>query len=156
MRGGVFDRLAGRDAGSVKAVDGVSFTLKAGEVLGVVGESGSGKTTLGRAIVGMAPVTGGTMRFEGDDLVSLRGNERRAARRRLQMVFQDPHASLNPSMDMLTADRRTRCASTASPRTRPRSSAASARPSSGSASARSSASSTSSPPTSPAARSSAR
>ena len=103
LRGGIFDRLAGRDAGSVRAVDGVSFTLKAGEVLGVVGESGSGKTTLGRAIVGMAPVTGGTMRFEGDDLVSLRGNERRAARRRLQMVFQDPHASLNPSMDMLTA-----------------------------------------------------
>ena len=103
LRGGLLDRVSGRDAGAVKAVDGVSFTLRAGEVLGVVGESGSGKTTLGRAIVGMAPVTGGTMTFEGDDLQSLRGSSRRAARRRLQMVFQDPHASLNPSMDLLTA-----------------------------------------------------
>jgi oligopeptide/dipeptide ABC transporter ATP-binding protein len=103
LRGGVVDRLAGRDSGAVKAVDGVSFTLRRGEVLGVVGESGSGKTTLGRAIVGMAPVTGGSMTFEGDDLLSLKGRERRAARRRLQMVFQDPHASLNPSMDLLTA-----------------------------------------------------
>jgi oligopeptide/dipeptide ABC transporter ATP-binding protein len=103
LRGGVLGRLAGRDGGAVKAVDGVSFTLHRGEVLGVVGESGSGKTTLGRAIVGMAPVTGGSMTFEGDDLLSLKGAETRAARRRLQMVFQDPHASLNPSMDLLTA-----------------------------------------------------
>jgi oligopeptide/dipeptide ABC transporter ATP-binding protein len=103
LRGGALDRLSGRNAGAVKAVDGVSFTLNAGEVLGVVGESGSGKTTLGRAIVGMAPVTGGSLTFEGDDLLSLSGSDRRAARRRLQMVFQDPHASLNPSMDLLTA-----------------------------------------------------
>jgi oligopeptide/dipeptide ABC transporter ATP-binding protein len=103
LRGGALDRLTGRNTGAVKAVDGVSFSLNAGEVLGVVGESGSGKTTLGRAIVGMAPVTGGSLSFEGDDLLSLKGPQRRAARRRLQMVFQDPHASLNPSMDLLTA-----------------------------------------------------
>jgi oligopeptide/dipeptide ABC transporter ATP-binding protein len=103
LRGGALDRLTGRGGGAVKAVDGVSFTLAAGEVLGVVGESGSGKTTLGRAIVGMAPVTGGSLSFEGRELGSLRGSARRAERRRLQMVFQDPHASLNPSMDLLTA-----------------------------------------------------
>jgi oligopeptide/dipeptide ABC transporter ATP-binding protein len=94
--------MLGRSAGAVKAVDGVSFSLAPGEVLGVVGESGSGKTTLGRAIVGMAPVTAGSLRFEGRNLPSLRGSARRAARRRVQMVFQDPHGSLDPR---LTAQR---------------------------------------------------
>ncbi len=103
LRGGLFHRLSGRETGAVKAVDGVSFTLAPGEVLGVVGESGSGKTTLGRAIVGMAPVTSGSLFFEGREIGSLTGADRRAERRRVQMVFQDPHASLNPSMDMLTA-----------------------------------------------------
>jgi oligopeptide/dipeptide ABC transporter ATP-binding protein len=103
LRGGALDRLTGRAAGSVKAVDGVSFSLRPGEVLGIVGESGSGKTTLGRAIVGMAPVTGGTLSFEGKEIGSLSGAARRAERRRVQMVFQDPHASLNPAMDLLTA-----------------------------------------------------
>ncbi len=65
LRGGVLDRLIGRSRGSVKAVDGVSFALRRGEVLGIVGESGSGKTTLGRAILRMAPITDGSVRFEG-------------------------------------------------------------------------------------------
>ena len=81
LRGGVFQRLSGRDAGAVKAVDGVSFTLAPGEVLGVVGESGSGKTTLGRAIVGMAPLTSGSLFFEGREVGSLTGAARRAERR---------------------------------------------------------------------------
>ena len=103
LRGGVFGRLFGSDAGSVKAVDGVSFALKRGEVLGVVGESGSGKTTLGRAILRMLPITGGRVVFEGNDITDLKESELRPMRQRMQMVFQDPNASLNPAMDLLTA-----------------------------------------------------
>jgi peptide/nickel transport system ATP-binding protein len=103
LRGGVLSRMTGRSEGSVKAVDGVSFTLRRGEVLGVVGESGSGKTTLGRALLRMAPITAGTVRFDGKDITRLRESEVRALRRQVQMVFQDPNASLNPAMDLLTA-----------------------------------------------------
>jgi peptide/nickel transport system ATP-binding protein len=103
LRGGVFQRFAGRDVGSVKAVDGVSFSLRRGEVLGVVGESGSGKTTLGRAILRSVPATSGRIRFDGVDVTDMRESEFRPLRRRMQMVFQDPNASLNPAMDMLTA-----------------------------------------------------
>lgn len=103
LRGSFFDRLLGREAGSVKAVDGVSFGLGKGEVLGLVGESGSGKTTLGRALLGLVDATAGSIRFGDRDLTSLNEAGMRAMRRRMQMVFQDPHASLNPAMDIGTA-----------------------------------------------------
>jgi peptide/nickel transport system ATP-binding protein len=103
LRGGLLQRFTGRDVGSVKAVDGVTFALRRGEVLGVVGESGSGKTTLGRAILRAVPVTSGRVVVGGTDITSLPESEIRPMRRRMQMVFQDPNASLNPAMDLLTA-----------------------------------------------------
>lgn len=80
----------------VRAVDGVSFTLDAGETLGIVGESGCGKTTLGRAVMRLGPVTSGSVRFAGTDLTRLAERDLRAHRRQFQMVFQDPFGSLNP------------------------------------------------------------
>jgi peptide/nickel transport system ATP-binding protein len=96
-------RLLGRNTGAVQAVDGVSFELRKGEVLGVVGESGSGKTTLGRALLRLVEPTGGAIRLEGTDVAALGERQVRALRRRMQMVFQDPHASLNPAMTIETA-----------------------------------------------------
>ncbi|WP_094511981.1 ABC transporter ATP-binding protein [Synechococcus sp. MW101C3] len=82
----------------LKAVDGVSLELREGETVGVVGASGCGKSTLCRALMGLAPVRGGAVRLQGRDLLQLRGPELRRQRRRLQMVFQDPLACLNPVM----------------------------------------------------------
>ena len=103
LRGGFLDRLRGREAGEVKAVDGVSFTLHRGEVLGVVGESGSGKTTLGRTLLGLVKPSAGSIQLEGKEITGLGEGAFRPLRRRLQVVFQDPHASLNPGMTIATA-----------------------------------------------------
>jgi peptide/nickel transport system ATP-binding protein len=103
IRGSFLDRLVGREAGHVKAVDDVSFDLRKGEVLGLVGESGSGKTTLGRTLLGLVPATAGSVIFEGRDITRLRERELRDHRRRMQIVFQDPHASLNPAMTLAAA-----------------------------------------------------
>ncbi|UOR02378.1 dipeptide/oligopeptide/nickel ABC transporter ATP-binding protein [Leucobacter allii] len=81
-----------------RAVDGVSFALEAGRTLGVVGESGSGKSTIGRSILGLAPVTSGSVSFEGRDLARLDRATRRSIAKEIQVVFQDPYSSLNPSM----------------------------------------------------------
>jgi oligopeptide transport system ATP-binding protein len=91
-----------RQVGAVKAVDGVSFQIYRGETLGLVGESGSGKSTTGRAILQLEPVTEGTIMFENNDLTALKGEDLRSLRPRMQMVFQDPHASLNPRMTVGT------------------------------------------------------
>ena len=88
--------LLKRRVGAVRAVDGVSFDVKEGETLGLVGESGSGKSTTGRAMLQLERPTGGEAIFQNIKLTSLGGRELRSTRRNMQMVFQDPHASLNP------------------------------------------------------------
>ena len=80
-----------------RALHGVSLDLRAGETLGIVGESGAGKSTLGRAVLGLVPVTAGTIRFGGQDITRLGHRERVAVAARLQVVFQDPNSSLNPA-----------------------------------------------------------
>jgi ABC-type glutathione transport system ATPase component len=89
------DRGTGR--GRKRVVDGVSFDVPTGTTLGLVGESGSGKTTTGMAILGMLPVTSGTVIFEGSDISTVRRSERRALGSRRQVIFQDPYSSLDPS-----------------------------------------------------------
>ena len=87
-----------RQVGAVKAVDGVSFEIYRGETLGMVGESGCGKSTTGRAILKLNRPTGGKVYLDGIDLGDLKGKKLREIRRRMQMIFQDPYASLNPRM----------------------------------------------------------
>ena len=95
--------LLKRQTGAVKAVDGVSLTLHRGEVLGLVGESGCGKSTLARTILQLVPTTAGSVVLGGRDLARCSARELLAARRDLQMVFQDPYASLNPRMTVYDA-----------------------------------------------------
>ena len=96
--GGVLGRLAGTGAARrvVKAVDGVSINIDTGETLGLVGESGCGKSTFGRALLRLTHLTGGEVWFDGVDLAGLSARAMRAIRRRMQVIFQDPYASLNP------------------------------------------------------------
>ena len=96
IRRGVFRR----QVGAVQAVDGISFDIYKGETLGLVGESGCGKSTAGRTILQLLKPTDGEVIFNGDDLVSLNRGEMRKRRRHMQMIFQDPYASLNPRMQV--------------------------------------------------------
>jgi ABC-type oligopeptide transport system ATPase subunit len=92
VRGGVF----GGVTGNVRAVEDVSFSIARGQTLGLVGESGCGKTTVGRMLLRLLEPSAGQIRFDGQDLMALGGNELRRLRPRMQIIFQDPYSSLNP------------------------------------------------------------
>jgi ABC-type glutathione transport system ATPase component len=92
-------RYGGRRGGKT-VIDGVSLELHPGETVSLVGESGSGKTTIGRAILGLAPVAGGSISFRGQDITRVSRRRRRDVARDIQVIFQDPYSSLNPSMSI--------------------------------------------------------
>ena len=94
----VLGGLLRRKMDDIKAVDGVSFTVEAGQTVGLVGESGSGKTTVGRALLKLTPATSGEVLFDGQSLLPLNESQFRPLRREMQMIFQDPFGSLNPRM----------------------------------------------------------
>jgi oligopeptide transport system ATP-binding protein len=94
----IYRGILQRHVADVKAVDGINFDVYKGETLGLVGESGCGKSTTGRAILQLYRPTGGEVLFEGKNLPDIKGNDLRQMRRQMQMIFQDPYASLNPRM----------------------------------------------------------
>ncbi|WP_103333719.1 ABC transporter ATP-binding protein [Pseudotabrizicola formosa] len=96
----IYSGILRRHTGDVKAVDGVSFDIMPGETLGLVGESGCGKSTVGRALLRLYEITGGTVEINGTDVATLGTEDLRKARPQMQMVFQDPQASLNPRMTL--------------------------------------------------------
>jgi oligopeptide/dipeptide ABC transporter ATP-binding protein len=94
VRGGLF----GRSRGTIQAVSGVTFSVRPGETFGIVGESGCGKSTTGRVVLRLLPATSGSVRFDGQDVLTADRSRLRSVRRRMQIVFQDPYASLDPRM----------------------------------------------------------
>ena len=96
----IYRGLLRRQIGAVHAVDGISFDVHRGETLGLVGESGCGKSTTGRAILQLYTPTSGEVDFDGENLIKLKGESLRHTRRKMQMIFQDPYASLNPRMSI--------------------------------------------------------
>ena len=96
----IYQGVFRRQVGAVHAVDGISFDVRSGETFGLVGESGCGKTTAGRTIIQLYKATAGNVHFGGTDLTKVKGGDLRRIRRRMQMIFQDPYASLNPRMSI--------------------------------------------------------
>ncbi len=94
----IFGGVLRRHVGDVRAVDGVSFDVRAGEILGLVGESGCGKSTLGKTLLQLLPATAGSVTLRGEDVLGRKGDELKRLRRRMQIMFQDPVSSLNPRM----------------------------------------------------------
>ena len=101
IHGGILNRVVNH----VKAVSGISFSIRRGEVLGLVGESGSGKTTVGRLLLRLEEATAGSIHFDGTDILKLTKPEMRRHRKRMQIIFQDPYASLNPREKIRTTIR---------------------------------------------------